>query len=474
MSSISSTSSTSTSSTSTSSSDSESPPTPPVKRRRRRRQPIRPHGCPNCPKSFRRAQDLATHVRRHEGGKPYRCSICDKTFCTAFELDQHTPSHTGERAYSCRCCPQKFVTRSALHNHLPTHLPLHRRTLQCRHCPAQFASVAKQTAHERTHSSECPYRCDVCGRAFPQRSNLLRHMQRFEREKDKNKASPCPNCSKVFHGQQRLEAHRRTCRDFHRCSSCGKGFVLEADLKAHVARKHKSSSESSEEEDDSQGEEEDGTLVCAQGREGIETSSDETEHGASDRDVSNTQPTTAKKPQWSLHVKLHVKENKAMKRSRATSHRRGKHGETPADRGGSDDNQFSSSDAPASQLPEMGSKHLATDTAVPCVKTDSMAAASIVKMSCPRYKCPKCKEIFVEWDALKSHMALEHKEQLFSVAYVFQCHLCDKTFKQNSNLKTHLKSHDRVVSFVCDVCGEGFALKHHLKRHKDRKHSVES
>ncbi|KAL1484716.1 hypothetical protein MTO96_032418 [Rhipicephalus appendiculatus] len=52
----------------------------------------------------------------------------------------------------------------------------------------------------------------------------------------------------------------------------------------------------------------------------------------------------------------------------------------------------------------------------------------------------------------------------------FACHVCDKTFKQNGNLKTHLKSHDRVVQFECDICGLGFTLKHHYKRHRRNKH----
>lgn len=416
-------------------------------------------------------------MRRHEGNKPYRCSACDKTFCTIFELDQHTPTHTGERPYSCRYCPAEFATRSALHNHAPTHLPLHRRVFRCPLCPAEFAHRATLKAHERTHSDECPHRCHVCSRVFSQKSNLLRHLQCHEREEAKGEPLPCPNCSKVFDSKGLLKAHRRMCGHFHKCSDCGKGFVLEADLKDHMARKHGPSSESSdssESSEEEQEEEEKGTPSHARGYEGSETSCDEAEQDVSDQGTSDTQPAAVKRSYWSVRMKPHGKENnpRALKRSHATSHRRDKRSEVPADEGGSN-NQSSSTAAPTSQASEKSPEHV-EGTAPPRMSTNDTAAASIMKRSCPRYDCPKCENFFGEWDALKSHMALNHKETLLSSKYVFQCHLCDKTFSQNSNLKTHLKSHDRVVSFICDVCGEGFALKHHLKRHKDKKHSVES
>ena len=51
------------------------------------------------------------------------------------------------------------------------------------------------------------------------------------------------------------------------------------------------------------------------------------------------------------------------------------------------------------------------------------------------------------------------------------CPHCHKSYSSNSSLKKHIKDvHLRLKPFKCDVCGESFAEKKTLDRHKASQH----
>ncbi|XP_065206021.1 oocyte zinc finger protein XlCOF19-like [Planococcus citri] len=47
----------------------------------------------------------------------------------------------------------------------------------------------------------------------------------------------------------------------------------------------------------------------------------------------------------------------------------------------------------------------------------------------------------------------------------FSCRFCDEKFDQNATLKVHLKSHRNEKPFECDLCKNHFSNLQHLKRH---------
>ncbi|KAL7303929.1 hypothetical protein TKK_0004047 [Trichogramma kaykai] len=57
-------------------------------------------------------------------------------------------------------------------------------------------------------------------------------------------------------------------------------------------------------------------------------------------------------------------------------------------------------------------------------------------------------------------------DELHNQSKPFKCDICDKSFKQKSNLTSHIHAvHDRIKPFECEICHKSFPARSHLKRH---------
>ncbi|XP_077410822.1 zinc finger and BTB domain-containing protein 14 [Vanacampus margaritifer] len=80
--------------------------------------------------------------------------------------------------------------------------------------------------------------------------------------------------------------------------------------------------------------------------------------------------------------------------------------------------------------------------------------------------CHVCAKTFLDESRLRKH------EKLHSAERPFACEICAKAFTTHAHLKEHLKIHTGFKPYRCDVCGKSFIRAPDLKKH-ERVHSNE-
>ncbi|XP_013930006.1 PREDICTED: zinc finger protein 436-like [Thamnophis sirtalis] len=161
----------------------------------------KPFGCPECGKCFRQKEHLMHHQQLHGVEIPHGYSDIGKIFQEREHLLRGL--RAGKRLYECPECGKNFPTRETLIRHVRIHTG--ERPFECPQCGQFFRQRAHLIRHQRIHTGERPYACPECGRSFSRRDSLIDHQRKHVHEKPYQ----CPECGKSFCHKGALLKHQR-------------------------------------------------------------------------------------------------------------------------------------------------------------------------------------------------------------------------------------------------------------------------
>ncbi|KAM9048214.1 LOW QUALITY PROTEIN: zinc finger and SCAN domain-containing protein 5B-like [Megaptera novaeangliae] len=137
-----------------------------------------------------------------KGRAPY-CRVCKKRFPYQSQVILHQRTHTGERPFRCNICAEGSMQSSDL-----THERIHtgEKPYCCDLCPKKLTHNSTLRAHKRTHTKEKPFRYEHCDKAFSHRWNLKVHRCTHSGLKP----YMCPECHSTFRQLGSFKRHQKT------------------------------------------------------------------------------------------------------------------------------------------------------------------------------------------------------------------------------------------------------------------------
>ena len=246
--------------------------------------------CSFCDSEFKQMHYLSLHLRLKHAFDWYQCPSCNIWRNTPSQMVAHCTENHADMSLEivCPCCKVQISIKELEVHSLKCFLFKYRRPLppntfayiKCRLCSKISRSRKIYEEHLRSsHDHEvfkCSYQgcsyinihdkklinlhlskhantagdstgsndpiiCDICGRSFPVRGQLLNHqIMEHGAEPDVQSKYPCPECDDVFgsHHQQKHHLNVVHLKLSYDCEKCDKTFSNPSGLRQHEMKVH--------------------------------------------------------------------------------------------------------------------------------------------------------------------------------------------------------------------------------------------
>lgn len=370
-----------------------------------------PYHCPNCSQSFDKASKQKSHARSHFSSIPKECKHCGKRFRSDNRmLAEHIAYFHIEKDRYCKVCKLTFE-KTTLKNY-EYHMMWHNESKlrKCKFCDKKFIQLPHLTAHERTHASDCAFKCNQCNVGFKNEFMHKKHMQMHEKN-ELVQCSKCPN-NKKYYTLIGINLHIQKTHAPHKeapvCEICNITFYYPHDLRFHNHKKH-----------------------------GIPLPPKQKKRTGR----PNRSPRSCSKANRTTQKREHIKPFQCDKCDEAY--------------------------VLEVQLLRHMKKH---DEHRPhkcklCNKTFKRDAhlkihESNIHFHKKPFKCTMCDAAFIQRSTLADHIAINHEN-----IRNHECEVCHKKFGTQQILKAHMVLHSDERPFKCKLCDKSFKLQMVLRSH---------
>ena len=399
-----------------------------------------PFSCDICGLKFDRKSQLRYHVERnHEKKVKFKCTICDKGFYKESDFKLHLNSHTGNKEYKCSECNKSFSHVSNLNRHKRTHT--NEKPYVCKHCGKRFNQTSTLNSHVRIHTANVFGQCPQCPKKFKTGRVLLQHLRKvhaYTEESLKNVASN----SVLFSHRKYLDLVKPeeniSSKNFY-CEVCGQQFTFKDMLKLHMNEEHQAEK----------------SLRCESCQQIFSSVSSLVAHSCCSK---QGQDKTEPEPLQSLSVASPVVKE---------SYQVPPPGLLPDHEG---------------QSVEVNVKQIITSYISPPQQSKESQIIIVQNPGQQFWEDQNNIETTTFELVLDESFSqgVHDKIDVPNVASgtptlgsVFSCIVCGKNFTKRSNLKSHMGLHNKSdCKHNCEECGETFAWKSSLNRHKEKVHSA--